>query len=125
MSISLNNMNSEVARAHDRIDKLGGWNNTVPNYSNMTTLPLRADADYNYTVPADGYLLCQLMGYNGRYAKLVVNNVEIQSFASSSNSFYVSLNGLYPVKAGDTIKYRTAYYDGNYPVFIKFVPLIR
>lgn len=92
----------------------------VPNYSKIIKLSLTANTTHTYAAQNTGFFQYQFTSF----CELYINNIRVLYGTATSNDFLLSYNGIYPVKKGDIIKYKSqAYRTDILPIFANFIPL--
>lgn len=98
MAISLNTVNSEVVRAHKRIDSIGSGTRTgFPNYTARTKISV------NYVATSNGYIEIISKINAGPSIKVSINNVEVFFFERSNGFYHMTRNICIPIAKGDKL----------------------
>ena len=98
MAISLNTVNSEVVRAHKRIDSIGSGTRTgFPNYTARTKISV------NYVATSNGYIEIISRITAGPHVKVSINNVEVFFFERSNSYWHMTRNICIPIAKGDKL----------------------
>ena len=98
MAISLNTVNSEVVRAHKRIDSIGSGTRTgFPNYTARTKISV------NYIAPSNGYIEILSNITSGPYIQVDINNVEVFCFERSDSYWHMTRNISIPIAKDDKL----------------------
>lgn len=75
---------------------------------------------HTYTTTENGFFQYQFTSP----CELYINNIKILFGTQTSSSFLLSYNGIYPIKKGDNIKYKSSEYRPDIlPIFANFIPL--
>lgn len=118
MSISLLNVDSEVIRAHKRIDEIGGSLSVgFPNYNNAEP----RNIGQTYTADTDGYIwLSDLYSQGGREWVVNIDDQELGGWGA--DAAWGAIKMLYPVRSGS--KYICKNVRGS-SVTMKWFPAIK
>lgn len=112
MAISLNNVNSEVVRAHARIDALGSTGG-YPNYSARVTRNLNTE----YTESTDGWIhYITPWSQGGGIFNITIGGVTV--VASGTDAAFSTLSDVIPVKKG--VKWKAT--SGRGSVSVWWIP---